>query len=282
VAPGQVLQPLGAEDRLRLALSRLGLEVHLAQRAAGLEVAEVDVRLAADDVEVLAVRQVGAEAKHEHDMRPGGHAVPDGGRVWADAFQRKAQRSGQDGPGACRALGLDHERERVADPLGQHDAEDQAQDDERVMGQGQPRGPRDGPADDVVDDRGEHERHEDVREEDDDAPEEAADGPAHDRLDQAVGDVVAGGRQQDDEAPEDEGVRQPRPQVLEQPPLAEDEHAERLDPLRDPIGPIQRASGPEHRDVPSRAAPEEHDRRRHRDDDERIERDGGFHGSAPW
>ena len=65
MSPGQVLQPLGAEDGKLLTLLRLGLEVHLAQRATGLQVAEVDVRLAADDVQVLAVRQVGAEPQDE-------------------------------------------------------------------------------------------------------------------------------------------------------------------------------------------------------------------------
>ena len=63
VPPREVLQALGPEDRLRLALLRLGLEVHQAQRAARLEALRVDVRLAADDVEVLAERQVREERR---------------------------------------------------------------------------------------------------------------------------------------------------------------------------------------------------------------------------
>ena len=135
---------------------------------------------------------------------------------------------------------------------------------------------------DEVDDRYEHEPDEDVREDDDDAPEEAAERPADDRLDQPVRDVVAGRRKQHDEAPEDEGVGQAGTEVLEEPTLAEDEDAERLDPLDRPIGPVQRSTAAQDRQVPPSATPEGDDRRDDRHDDERIERNARFHGSAPW
>ena len=100
VPPGQVLEALGPEHRQLLAFLRLRLEIHLAQRPTRLEVAEVDVRLAADDVEVLAVRQVGAKAEDEEDVCPGGNPEADQGSRLADGLKGKAQRTGEDRPGA--------------------------------------------------------------------------------------------------------------------------------------------------------------------------------------
>ena len=282
VPPGQVLQAPGAEDGLGLPLLGLRLEVHQPQGTPRLEALRVDIRLAADDVQVLAERQIREEAEHEEDVGPGHRAVAGQRRLGADTLQREAQRPGQQGPRARRVVGLDNVGEGIPDQLGQDDEEDQAEDDEGVAGEREPSGAHDHSPDHVVRDRCEHQPDEDVREDDDDAPEEAAERPADDRLHQAVRDVAAGRGQQHDEPPEDEGVGQAGTEVLEQATLPEDEDAERLDPLDRPTRPVQRTTAPQDRQVPTSAPPERDDRRHDGDDDERIERNARFHGSAPW
>ena len=81
-----------------LAGLRLGFQVHLPQRAARLEVAEVDVRLAADDVEVLAVRQVRAEGQHEADVRPGEDPVADRAASLPKRLEHQVSGPASDGP----------------------------------------------------------------------------------------------------------------------------------------------------------------------------------------
>ena len=100
VAPGEVLQALGAEDRLLTVRIGLRFEVHRAQRAARLQVAEVDVRLAGEDVEVLAVRQVRAEAQHEQDVRPAEDPVAGNAGVRTDAGQQRGERPGKERKGS--------------------------------------------------------------------------------------------------------------------------------------------------------------------------------------
>ena len=106
------LRPLAPKTGSGSPSLRLGLEIHLAQRAARLEALGVDVRLAADDVEVLAVRQVRDEAEHEPDVRPGHDPKPVCAASGPMRRQRQAQRAGQDGPGARRMVGLDARRRR--------------------------------------------------------------------------------------------------------------------------------------------------------------------------
>ncbi len=233
-------------------------------------------------MQVLAVRQVRAEGEDEHDVRPAHDPVARLGEVRTDPLERHAQRSRQHGPRPRGIVGLDHVREGVADPLGQDDEEDEPQDDEGVMRQRQARRPDDGAPDHVVDDRCQYQSHEDVGEECDDAPREAAERPLEDRLHQPVGQVVAGRGQQDDEAPEHEGVGQARTEVLQQPLLPEDEDAQALDPLPGPIRSVQVASEAQKPDVLPAAAPEGVDRQCDGHDDERIERNRGFHAWPPW
>ena len=160
--------------------------------------------------------------------------VADAGRRRPDRLQRQAQRPGQDRPraGVVRRARRRRRRRRRCSSVSTI-AEDQAEDDEGVARQRQPGGPHDRPADGEVADRDQHEpdrrgsRRAMTRLQQ--QPAEAA--SARTALDQPVGDVVAGRGQQDDEAPEDEGVRQPGAEVLEQALLAEDEDAERPDPL---------------------------------------------------
>ena len=75
-------------------------------------------------------------------MRPTGDAVAEQRGFLTDALQRHAQRSCKRRPGARWVVRLDDVAEGVANPLGHDDEEDQAEDDERVAGEGQTGRPR--------------------------------------------------------------------------------------------------------------------------------------------
>ena len=97
------------------------------------------------------------------------------------------------------------------------------------------------------------------------------------RLHQAVGEVVPGRDEQDKEAPEDRCVGKPRADVIQQPPLAEDVDQDALDPRQRSISATQRSAGAQDGEVHPQPAPEERHGDDDREDDERVERDGGRH-----
>ena len=87
---------------------------------------------------------------------------------------------------------------------------------------------------------------------------DAAQRPAQDRLHQPVGEVVPGRGQQDQEAPEDERMRETRAQVVEEAALADDVDHDALQALERPIRAIQRPAAAQDGEVLAQPAPEEH------------------------
>ena len=210
VLPAEVLERPHAERR------RLVLEVHRRQLAARGELAEVHVEEAGDDVEVLAERQVDDECRHEGDMGP-----PQGGEP--GLRRRGPERSERDGQGVgderSGHIAVGRGLERLGQQLGRDDAADHRQDQQPRAAQRQPCGPGHEPPEEGVGDRHEDDHRHHVLHRRDERPEDPVERPRDDRLDEPAGDDVGRADRQQDEAPEDREVHQPRPAVLEHPRL---------------------------------------------------------------
>ena len=105
VAPGQVSDGRSTEGRSP-AGRRLGLEIHLAQRSPRLQVAEVDVGLAGEDVEVLAVGQVRQEGEDRQDVGPGEDCEAPGRDIGSEQLEDQAERAGDHGHDPGRVVRL--------------------------------------------------------------------------------------------------------------------------------------------------------------------------------
>ena len=148
-------------------------------------------------------------------MGPGEDREAPGRDLGAEQLQDQAEGAGDDGHDPGRVVRLEDVAEGVGECLGDDHQADESQDHERVAAQRQAGGPDDDPADDRVADADQHQADEHVGAEDGERPQQAADDGdgGDDPLDEPVGQVVAGGDQQDEEAPEHERVHEPGDRV---------------------------------------------------------------------
>ncbi len=241
------------------------LEVHVAGLALRLERREEHVERRDEDVQVLGVRQQHEEAEQGGRVEPPGEVEDHGNRARGQPGQEVRDRDARELPGVGRG-GREPDAPGVGHQVRHHEAEDQEQDHQRFRREVQAPRPGHEPPEDRVADGQNHQHAEQVL--DDQVGGGVGEAGQEERLGDALAEELDGAEGEDDEAPEDRGVHQPRPEVVgEQPRLAEDVDDHPADARGHLVPARQGLPLEEQPQEVDRAPREEHDRGR----DQRVE-----------
>ena len=213
ILPGHVGQIAGPEG-LRV------LEIHAAVLALRLERREEDVERRDQDVQVLGIGQQHQEAQEQSRVRPPGQVEDHLDRGRGEAGERLGDGAPRELP-VVVGLGAEPHVGGIRHQVGHHEPQDQEQDHQGLGREVEPLRPGDEPPEERVAHRDDHERAEQVLE--DQVGWRVGQERQEERLADAPAEELDGAEREDDEAPEDDRVHQPRPEVVgEQPGLAED------------------------------------------------------------